>query len=241
MPDNPDYQKYLPGSLRFSLQDMSELAARLGSIHRYDRRGEYMYGWDGRDGLGGWTVAWVAANDNVTIASDQCFMSAYSMWLHNHNQVGSACSVRRSITGFDEGREGVEISFQPGNNAIRLDVNYYSSGKVNSYNFLIRVNGNGNNIQIRDHTGVMRTVLTVGDLVSNPNLFHVMKLVVDFDTGYYVRMMFDYTEVDLSMWRGIPSAPASPPLKRLELTCSITGEILANTYIGHVIITANEP
>jgi len=43
MPDAPDWYKYLPGSDRYILEDMGELAARLRSPITYDRRGEVLY------------------------------------------------------------------------------------------------------------------------------------------------------------------------------------------------------
>jgi len=82
---------------------------------------------------------------------------------------------------------------------------------------------------------------TGDDLAGTPNLFHVAKLVIDFENDLYQRALIRSTEVDMSALGIQTAANATSP--RMVFTVWIYSDSGDNdwAYIDNVVITQNEP
>ncbi|GAG01299.1 unnamed protein product, partial [marine sediment metagenome] len=68
--DMPDDYKWLPGSTRFPLSDIGELAVRLGSLCSYDRRGEVIFIDDFGHGVNGYVLSHVGTGGKILVTGE---------------------------------------------------------------------------------------------------------------------------------------------------------------------------
>jgi len=103
------------------------------------------------------------------------------------------------------------------------------------------INGVDNGIYIIDKTLGSYKVYDAYIFERNFKLFRNMKLVADFNTGKYVRALFDDIEIDLTQFTLDESATSNLH----ELTTSFSFESnnasIQHANIAHLILTSNEP
>ena len=109
MPDVPDYSKYGLGSVKFSVQDLGELAVRMGSGNIVDKRGEVVAWDDFRHGLSHWTTAVFGAGSSVTLTNDGRMQSPYRVKLHTGTIASSYALIQRNLPFIHGKRYGIEV------------------------------------------------------------------------------------------------------------------------------------
>jgi len=240
MPDTPDFSRYLPGSNRFSLQDLGELAARLGSIDVYDRRGEVILLEDFAYGLSKWSAFGRGTLASVEVQASNTNLGAYCIRMVGGSDDGLNSNIQRALGSYSFGRMGGEISIafptEFDNFAFNLNYRYGSSALIGS----VKIDRITNAIYIQDINNLWQKIGDLTGLVNTAYSYHTLKLCVDFNTGYYIRAMFDYNGYDLSPYhmyvQGVPFEIAT--------WCGLTFYSRATfndvCTIGHAIFTANE-
>jgi len=241
IPDMPDNYPYLPQSTRFPLADMGELAARLGSMVTYDRRGEVIWMDDFGSGTSGWGHAGYGTGSGVKIVASPTGMGSYAMRLQAGSDGDMQAQLFRFFSPAYLGRAGVEamLSFETDFDSFGLWLARFDGSEEHRGNIYLSMTGE----QIEYvPKGTGRTRLgPLPDLVSGYGLYHNVKLVVDFGSDEYVRFLIDDQEYDMS---GIPLwvADASDiPQHRINLVLYGRSGNNDVCYVDRVIITGNEP
>jgi hypothetical protein len=241
MADTPDYYKYLPNSVRLSLQDMGELASRLGSPMIYDRRGEVLFQDYFSHGLTPYRFTTSGAGNSYEISAAQTMFGGYSLKATIANSNLQNVGLAREFSMSNLGRTGLETSVLCDNihHLTRLKIIQYDG--LTQRLFEAGLDAESGEILLLLPSGLRVVVSTIDFLGVGADVFRNMKLVVDLETMSYVRLLVDKQNYDLSAYSGFTGA-ISLQRNYLAQVTMLTRTAVANTiYCGHVIITGNEP
>ena len=241
MPDSPDYSKFLGTSVRFSLQDLGELAARLGSLSSFDRRGEIVYIEDWRKGIASWVVQELGTGASVRLSTTQTHKTPYSIQFISGSSSSKTASITSSTGGNIDGRLGIECGFIVNNATEQIHINAaVNNGTLQT---LARLKWDIVTGELSLFVAGSTYTLLDDRLWTSGGTFrfYPVKFVFDIATGKYTRLMISSLSFDLSGYDLVQSATTTNPLYSLSIqhiADTLTNPVLYNNY---VILTANEP
>ncbi len=218
-----------------------ELAARLGSIKSFDKRGEILFMDDFEDTTLKWEVdgsgtGWAVARSNAFAKTKD-----YSMKLTAGNAEDNAAymdhyhyfPVKKSI--------GAELSFALGSDLKIIETTLHLYSGAYYYAASCRYWPQLDKLYVEHAPSGWVEVASDVDLYEHDNLFHALKIVIDLDTEKWVRVMLNDVEYDVSaesIWKATNTT--TPYLfNRIQLYNNAAGNHYA--YIDDVVLTQNEP
>lgn len=217
---------------------LGELAARLGSLMKYDRRGQIA--WD--DGFEAAVLKWEAygGEGSATLVTTVAHNGAQSVALTA--PAGSYYRLRKSEGFFGTSRIGFQCSFQVPANFLdgNIDFTIRRFDGTQARIVEIRYNPIAGTLKYWAGGSVWTTFATVPAFIDTP-VWYTLKFVVDLSLPKYVRCMFQDTEYDLSaIWTYVAGNTSA---KRTEFWITVFGATAqANTvYFDDAIITMQEP
>jgi len=241
MPDTPDFYEYLPGSDRYSLSDMGELAVRLGSLSTYDRRGEVI--WQDRieKGLAPYVITSYGTGGGYRIVTNHVTLGSYALEMIAGTDTGSLSWLVKYFAAAALYRIGIEVSlsFPVDCQYVYLWLSRFTGTK--RYTARLAIYPTTGDIKITDKTGAIITLGTIGGMVSVYGMYHFAKLVADFNTNKYVRVLVDHYEYKLTAYDLIETTDTGNPQSRVELILGGRAGYNDNIELGHMILTSNEP
>lgn len=241
MPDSPDYQKYLPNSTRFSLQDMGELAARLGSVARFDRRGEVLFYDTFNYGLSGYSDLSSGVGSSIGLSTNSTFMSPYSLLLTTGAGVNATGYSRKILGVIDIDRAGLEVCYDQvnANTSLTLRLAYYYLGI--RHLIVLELNVANNTVKILIDTGVLLTITTLNDKGVASSGHNFVKITWDISTQSYGLFILNGFQIDLSAHKFFTDVTALPNEFLMDIYSTNVAAGSAKYYLHHLILTSNEP
>ena len=237
----PDYGIYAPKLTVFGLEDMAELAARLGSIVTFDRRGDVVWMDDFEDNIAKWAILGSGTGYGAALSTEAARNGAKSVKLTTGAAIGNGVSILREIPPPVLGKCGLEISWTAyGNLAyVLLIMTHFDGAKARQGQ--VRYRRPQNDLQYLDSTNTFQTFATPGDIRDNIVNFHTAKLVIDLKNDKYTRFILDAVTYDLSAYALRTGAAVTSP----NLTYGVETETRAaentSNYVDDCIVTQNEP
>lgn len=223
---------------------LAEQAVRLGSPLVFDRRGDMLF----HDDFESPTKKYADYKDaggTVGRSIGYATRGDFCIKATTNASSGDVAGVEYIYTDYHDGRIGVQASMYTNNfpTTLELSITHHDGtfkhhAQLKYYlatpNFLTK---------IMDFGGAEVTVSSSIDCyqsIANQN-FATFKLVIDTNTGYYVRALLLRNEIDLSEYNIETSASAEAPhLQIRAFVISATG-INEVAYIDNITITENEP
>lgn len=241
MPDTPDYYKYLPNSNRFSLQDLGELAARLGSVHVFDRRGEIIFYEVFNQGLGGWFVNSSGAGSSISLNATHVYRFPYTAKLVCGTSGTKFAAIQKRMGGVNTARIGLEIcwALEFGDYLIRAGVDVNNG--MDNFRVEFDYNANTHEWRITDENGDQQVIFNKSMEIGSSFVFVPVKIVADINTRHYVRMLISDDEVDISNYGLFVSPGGTAVNYSVSVTNLGDGSTNTELYIAAIILTANEP
>lgn len=240
----PDYGINVAKQITYNLADLADLAVRLGSIVEYDRRGDVIFLDDYESPLRRYREV-ASADCSARLDSTSSRSGAQCCYLRTNGVIDTSAGAQYYLAPMVLGRHGIKIS------AVLLDLHTSSSlfliwFSIRSATHLceggITFNPWARTITYRDQDG--------NDPVFEPNFrpisanvwaYHNIKLVVDLDTGYYVRLLVDTLEWDMSTRRFTKTPGVFAPDHLVVFDLEDLAGIVKQTYIDDFVYTLNEP
>lgn len=225
----------------FGQIDTGELAARLGSINTFDRRGHTVWMDDFENGVNKWTTE--ASGDDASVEQNITrFRSGGSSCKLTAGSTGNPFARIYTLLSFSvTGTFGYEFSFAIDSNTSTLDLHtlYYDGADLHVAG--IRYDHANTDLYYESANGVWTIFDSSFSLVALAELFHTLKLVPDYANGLYSRLLIDAEVIDVSAYAIHSSALVVAPFLQVEIRN--TGRLLNNdvVYVDDVIITQNEP
>ncbi len=236
-----DYGVGAPASTIYIVQDLAELAARIGSVDTFDRRGNIIWVTNFDDGIHGWlkeanqelsTLSWSAES-----ARTGSFCMKVIMALPRTSWVKA--SYRLPILVFS--KAGAEFCFDCQFGMTRFRIRHQLNDGKRIHEAGVEWNAAEGTMNYYGTDGYWHVLEPPYPLKREAHLYHTAKLVIDPATGKYVRFILDnafWPMEDLSYFRDTdPSPPCIIP--SIEFLAEIGAAVVA--YVNHVITTQNEP
>ena len=235
----PDWGTYAPVSTIYSIQDLGELAARLGSPVTFDRRGNIIFMDNFDSGIEPW---WIGGNPTGWTgrwSPDQYKSGGFSLELTTKAAAGASVYAQCYFPYPSKSRLGVEICFNHNYQVKQADFNIEIYDGSYLYEAYIRLIDDTWYYQGDDHE--YHALSPTTDLMTDI-MFHTLKLVFDLTTGKYVRLIVDTTVFDLSNFIIYKVDSSSSPSFYIyyEITARESAAA-AQVWIDNLILTQNEP
>ena len=237
----PDWWGSEPGETTFQVQDVGELAARLGSIDTFDRRGNVVFLESFEEGLSKWTLFHAGTADDILLSTTYPKHGAYSVKLIGGSGVGHYVQIRHREPIPVLSRIGFEFSWAPDSDMSTIEQYLYWYDGTNDYTWAVRYVVSTHALQVRDSAGNWQTITTAWIPSLTYSTSHVWKLVVDLETGEYAFLIVDQNGYDLSAYSGQFLSAGLGPYLSMDLFYYSTAGKNSVCYIDDVIITQNEP
>lgn len=241
MPDTPDWQKYLPGSDRYALSDLGELAARLGSPLRFDRRGEVFWYDQFDHGLNPYKTVTIGSGAAVAASTSETFMSKQAALLTAGSDSAKLAEIGKSLQPASLGRWGVELAIAFLDEPDYFEFHFTINDGETQHQPAFRLSATDDEIQYKNSSQTYTSLATLGGILTTPETYRICKLVFDLTTSKYVYFKYGPVEYDLSDIDFYTQASTN------AAQYFIRGRLIGNSgdndkvQIGHVIITDNEP
>jgi hypothetical protein len=226
----------------FSLPiDMAELAARLDSPVAYDRRGDVVFLESFERGLARWETGKSGTGSKVGLSAKYAGIGALSVRLRAGSTASHMAYIWRNWQTPSNKQIGLELWYHPVSDYESLGVvlEYYDG--TTEHDAAIRLAFNLNEVQYRDDGA---NWVKLDDLFSYPATgipFYPLKVVVNFDTDHYLRLLHCDHEYPMMDYPFYTVADARAP--SMTVTISHVGVAAANgeVHVDNVIATQDEP
>lgn len=237
----PDYGVAAPKQTTYALSDMAELAARLGSINTFDRRGDIIWFDDFEENINKWAQVPVGVGASIALSTNAARSRAKSAKLTTGNLANDYALITRSLPVQTIGRIGFEHSF-----SVQGPYGYLEA-RLTFYSSLGEIEG-ALKLDLRNKRLYYHTTGDAWNLIASnvktpaaTYLFHTLKFTVDFDTQKYLRAILNNTEYDLTSYALYTNPPIAAPLINVVLKMVTDAAFNRTLYVDDVIITQNEP
>jgi len=237
----PDFGMYAVKEATVSISDMGEVAARLGSIITYDKRGDVV-DFDNFEE----PIVKAILTDRVYpfgghLTNETARSGCQCVRLRPLDVIGNVATISKRSTPLATSRLGVEVSFTapPQYANIYLGFGLYSG--THHKTPAIMLDTRLRELSYYDVGGELVSIATYHTLVSHKALFFTLKLVVDFNTDKYVRCMFSNQEWDLSAYSIQSVESEEAPYFACDLTLENRTTSENVIYADDYILTQAEP
>jgi len=237
----PDWGAFKPGTTVYSLSDMAELAARLGSPVTFDRRGEVMWMDDFEGSVNKWVDSLDGVGSAAELSDDHVYNGAKSLKITTGAAVGSETQVTRGVGPHILTTQlGAEVSFMIHRHTrFDLVMQALRSGITTSTG--VRYDPTLEKLQLITTEGAWTDLIT-DFVLSDQDVWHTIKLVSDLTgDGHYVRLILN---------ERTPAIAHIPPGKGESITedylliwMTVKNQLITShsMYFGDFILTQNEP
>lgn len=235
----PDYGAQAAKQTVFGQADLAEAAARLGSVVTFDRRGDVIALDDFECGEDKWERIALGADPIAELSSVTSRSGGLSMALAPASVIGSTALMRDFFPYPVLSRVGFEISFAYNGNLSPYLFHLELHDGTDDHEAQVRYTQATQIFEINDN-GVWRTVLTRA-IMTNDYLFNTIKIVADFTTDRWVRLIFNENDIPLSQYSLLVGGGAAPVyiMAYIHVTTPLAASNPA--YFDDFILTQNEP
>ena len=241
MPDAPDWYYFLPYSKRHILQDMGELAVRLGSTVSFDRRGIVMDMDDFETGLSKWGYDGYASDSAQKVVVTHVYRGGYAIQLNSGKLADPIYIINKAFPNISAKKSGAEIAFRPSSGGyyqiIRLQ---HSDGSALSQ-ASIKLDMVAKEIYYLNSGGNYASFGTIPDLGAMTTIWNVIKLVADFENETYYRVILNGTTYDLSSYALYQTSPSANPYVQFLYGVYGDGVTQSVMLVDAFIYTIEEP
>jgi hypothetical protein len=223
---------------------LGELAARLGSTMNFDRRGQLVWYDDFEASILKWNVVTSGIGASAALSGANAFLKSQAVKLIAGSTVSSLVMIEKHIALQAAARVGLECAI--GYNAtlqptqVTIQIDFYN----NSVQHAAQVTWDIGLSKIWLMTGYNTDWVAIASNVPAlaQNLMYTkFKLVADFSTGKYVRLMYGSTSIDISAYDIPTTGTADPTNLRMSITNIGAPGINCECWVDDVTLTYREP
>lgn len=239
--DYPDFGVHSANVAYPIMQDVGELAARMGSVVIYDRRGTVMDFDNFEEPILRWRTSSEGGNGYARLDSTYARSLAQCVRMHTPDENEDVMSMIRSIPTLYVGKTGVEISWclLSTNCVFQLSMERYTG--ATSYLARLRVDPTAQELSILQSGGTYVTIADTGAIASYAFLYNTIKLVANLETFEYVRVLYNENEYDVSAYGLSEVGTTDPKMVEIKLRLVNTGANGGDVWIDGLIFTIDEP
>jgi len=237
----PDFGAYSAKKTVGSMADNAELAARLGSIVTYDRKGDIMFADGLESGLSPYRISGAGTGWSVTQSNEHSRNGAFSAKLMCGSDGVREARLHKFLPYPIFSDLGFEASFTMHDDVEYILLYIGIEGAINLIEARIQFDQDNSRLRYFNIGGTYTTIQAGLTLWEDDDMFNTLKVVVDFVKNEYVRVMLNERTWDLA---GIPintSGAFFPPHMFANIYCRGVAAKNAAIWADDLIVTQNEP
>lgn len=237
----PDYSNVRGYGPLHRADDMAESAARLGSPVTFHRAGQVIHLNTFEKGKPGWLEGTDDAGSEFSLTSSRARSAPFSMELIPGTPSPYQMIVYKDFAYPYPGNIGVEISFTMDYRIDNLELRLLIHDTEDIHYAAIQYDHAESVLNYLKSNGFWEPLEEDIKLSHVENIFHTLKLVVDFENGLYKHVWLDrhdYLELDYPLQT---FTNAELPYLRVRVSINAIDDTHPPVYIDDVIITQNEP
>jgi hypothetical protein len=236
-----DYGPTSSVSTVYAVLDMAELAARLRSVDTFDRRGNVLFLEDFQGDLAKLQTGTSGSGGSVSISAARARFGSFSCKMTTGDSTGNKAFVAPYLPYQVLSKIGVEFSWCPQSwlSKMELLVTHYTGSAY--YQFYIRWNYTNDSWEYQDSAGAWQTLSPTALYARDVYTFNFTKLVMDLETDQYVRLVANEHTYDLADIAAWTDASSTVPSIIVEVTAYTRADNSCTVYLGHLLVTQNEP
>jgi len=237
----PDYTTKYKMTKIFGNIDDAELAARLGSINTFDRRGNIAYFDNCSESLEKWNLSLTGAGASIILTTEKPHMGDASIKLTGGSTVTKRAAILKYTPELPSTRIGAEFIFNLEQDIEEIEIMIAQAEATTTSRGKIQFDIPNNKIYYLAGVAETKTELADYEFDTATGLYHSAKLVIDYSTGKYVRLVLSHRQYDMSTYDLYVNVAAYTPkcTSRFRLTSTDGNNGFA--YVGGFIFTQNEP
>lgn len=220
--------------------DLGELAARLGSIVTFDRRGDVIYLEDFSRGYPLWGVAEYGTGAAIELTTKRALSPPFSMSLITGNDGAKAAKMTYQVAYPALSKIALEYAFTLHVNLVYHRFDFLHRDGSTAYHYGVRLDVQNGKLAVREPGPVWTEFASGLNLKSDEWVFHVGKLVEDIENNAYCRFILDDVSYLLSDYE--PYSESETTVPYIEAAILTEGPAGSNveTFVDNIIITQNE-
>lgn len=237
----PDWSIYRIDSQTYTVMDLAELAARLGSIVIFDRRGDVVLLEDFSCGLNRWSAILEGTDAAASLSPTYVQSLGYSVKLTCGSDGQRSAGIRIPVPYPRQAAYGLEASFtfETNHAEFRLALTVYDS--TDKHVFQIKYKKDTGRVQYLDADNAYQDLTPVCKTYINANLFNTMKIVANPITDTYERAILNRQTYDLADIPCYTTADATGQHFQIDLSYVGADGENPTGYADTIILTADEP
>jgi hypothetical protein len=223
------------------LQDMGELAVRLGSINTYDRKGDTIWMDDFEDNINKWGAALAGAGAARALSTDCARNGAKSAILTGGSDGARYAHIYRQLPFPVLSSLGYEFSFFPKSDMESVEFRMLLQDGADAWSCMLRFIDATKDVEIRVAGGGWVKVCDYFPFYILGSPFVSVKIVADFINSKYVKLLMRNRIIDLTAYNLYTYGDVVTP--QVSVSVKFTSDVGKNgiMYIDDVIVTQNEP
>lgn len=225
----------------WGLEDLGEHAARTGSAHLFDRRGDVLAMIDFAEGLGDVTPHFSGTLASVALYTGYARLGAFCVKLTAGSTVSWNAGILKIIPYPVFSRLGMEISFGCGMNTAYIELHGTLRDPTGTWHPTVRWDPSADTIICQTGAAAWHTITTTQQPYLTPECCNSLKMVFDVRLGMYVRVIANEQEYPLTTQPIYRSALWGRP--HFEADALHVGDpgVNAVAYADCFLVTQNEP
>ena len=236
----PDDSNVKVGKDLYRLDDLAELAVRLGSIVNYNRYGSVLMLDGFESGLNAWDTNTTGVGSEVGISGLVSYQGQVCCRVKTGINPNPYAGFHKYLPPVSEGRVGLQTCFSFGDtiNTLLFQMTY---GKADvRYHFIVVYDYVAQELQYCSAPGVYTPFATGVALFAASNIWHNFKMVVDLESKEHVRCSLDNVVYDMTGLAPTPAAGVVATFLSPVIRVSGVGLVDAYGYFDNLIVTYNE-
>ncbi len=237
----PDWGLVGPISTLYGLDDLAEQAVRLGAVSSWDRIGHVVFSDNFREGRGAWHSVVSSADGIICPFTGDAVSPPFCLKMVNGSGGAFYARIAHYLGYRYRGQVGLELSVAYG-----IDIEYVKFGIASSLAtgrqfFYIRFDpGTGDLAWGTDAVG-WTPFANVGVLGGNIEEWRTFKLVVNFVTGFFVRVVFLGIAYDMSAIACVAAGAIARRYWWVYIENDSTDSTQYEMRVDDVIVTIDQP
>lgn len=219
----------------------AELAARLGSPTRFDRRGQVREMADFESGLANVVLSNDPLGTTSGLSPVVSLFGGYSLRVDLAANVNAWSLVALNIPADIASVHGVEVAFATDTSDIEVEMRLDRWTGTRVQRMSIVFDAKTEVLKITDTDGGTPTFAAGVEITATANLFHMMKMVADLNDGAYYRFLFNGKVYDVSDYGPYCADSNFTPYTRCWIYVRNGVAAVRTVYIDNIILTVAEP
>lgn len=237
----PDYGVGAPIKTVYTLEDMAELAVRLGSPVSFDRRGNVIWFDDFEHSFNKWFTVIGGTGGSAAITNEKARTGALSCKVVTGDETDDTAIIGHYEPYPVLSKLGFEISLLTAATKAYIEFPCVIYDGTYKHDPGIKYDCETYVWYYYNTSGGWTAFTNAAKLTPSAYIFHTIKLVIDPDTQKYVRFIANNVETDLSAISYRHVADATNPVAGISISFAPKEDASKTIYYDDAIITQNEP